>query len=155
MKDAKGHGSDARGDGVSHQTGVNQIGRPTLPPSPVRHQFRSVMCVSIIKRQRTISRRLSVTDLNYHKLRELRGREQSMPTNKASMERRGQSQQWNFPFPLLGGTRHLSAPTRCSIKDGLRRRISWQFTFRGMNTLVTLKATRTCLHRRFAAKMTV
>ena len=50
-----------------------------------------------------------------------------------------------FPFPLLGGTRHLSAPTQCSIKDGLRRRISWQFTFRGTNMLVTLKATWTVL----------
>lgn len=31
MKDAKGHGSDPRG---AHSTGVNEIGRPSLPPPP-------------------------------------------------------------------------------------------------------------------------
>src|SRR6266576_3969474 len=31
MKDAKGHGSDPRG---THSTGVNEIGRPSLPLPP-------------------------------------------------------------------------------------------------------------------------
>lgn len=34
MKDAKGHGSDARGGSAAHQTGVSQVGHTPLPPTP-------------------------------------------------------------------------------------------------------------------------